>query len=344
MRHASSPGPKAPRRALWAFVLILGLVLVLVVLRPWGHGDNHDHSAHGKVAESTEESSRKKGREVLRAGAAAPLREGDPEGQFHHLFDRQGNKFLLSRTGPKNLIPDSDAPAGMDLWLRSADGTERLVAEGVYRAKFSPDGTKIAYTTENAELHVEGIAGDKLHTVAHSYDPSWSPDSSKVAFAKAQDGSHVVFPETLQITVLDVGTGDFKAVTDGSSDDVRPHFSPENPDCIIFVNGGRSGLASFWKVCGDGPPEQLTNRGMQGVNDLFVPTPYKTSFFERGWFVYDFKNGEQQETWAVRIGADGQAQHRKIGQGIEPRFGSDGKLTTVRYEGERAHVLTHAFP
>ena len=255
---------------------------------------------------------------------------GLPFGSFEYLFDKAGNanRFLFGKRHDDEFRPDSDAPSGMDLWLQDESGNDRLVNESVTRAKFSPDGSKIAFTTRDGVLHVEDLGGDKLAEIAGVYGPSWKPDSTAVIFSKVGEGQDPLRPGTRQLRALNIATGKVEALTDGRFDDGRPEFNPTS-DWVLFVSGARSGIASFWKVpANGGRPEQVTNIGLQQVNENFVPTPYDRTMWspDNQWFVYDFKAGEQQETWGLQFDTGGKLKRAtKLADGINPRWQEDGR-------------------
>ncbi len=306
------------------------------------HSEGHDHAAH---AAETDPRLR-----TARQLAESFRPDGEPMGNYLYLFDKaaNANRFLLSKASSKNFVPDSDAAAGWDLWIQDESGKERLISDDVFRAQFSPDGKKIAYTTADCVLHVEDLAGDKVASVERAYEPNWRSDSAALVFAQVAEDRPVHMPEVLGLSVFDLNSGEIKKLTDGKWDDVRPHFDPSD-EWILFVSGARSGLASFWKVSADGgQPEQVTNLGMEQVNDLFVPTPYDRTLWsdDKRWFIYDFKNGEQEEIWGLEFDAKGNFKGaKKLGEGVDPRWAADGRtIVSLRQNGGRVEPVEYTLP
>jgi dipeptidyl aminopeptidase/acylaminoacyl peptidase len=99
-----------------------------------------------------------------------------------YLFDRSpvGKNLLVSRS--RSEADGGQGTKGETLWLQDETGNERLVANGVVAARFSPDGGKIAYATDSYELYVETLAGESLAHVSRARDPSWRADSGAVGF------------------------------------------------------------------------------------------------------------------------------------------------------------------
>lgn len=272
-----------------------------------------------------------------------------PQGSFEHVFDKAPgvNRFLLSHGRDAKFVPDSDAPSGMDLWIQNENGEERLVDQSVYRARFSPDGTKIAYATSECVMHIEDLQGRQLAKIDRAYEPSWKPDGSGVVFAQVPNDRDIHLPGVLHISTLDLATGEVQQLTDGKWDDSHPEYSPSG-DSVIFVSGGRSGFASFWKVSPGSEPEQLTNPGAEAVDEKFVPTPYNRTLWsqDKRWFVYDFKNGDREEIWGLEFAPDGKLkQTQLLAAGLDPQLRDDGRtIVFSKREGETVETFAYQLP
>jgi WD40 repeat protein len=253
-------------------------------------------------------------------------------GPYHRLFDWKQTpgvtRFLVSKGRDGHFLSDSDAPSGVDLWLGDGNGGERQIHASVYCARFSPDGQTLAYTTSDCELRIEEPEGRRLHTVRGAYNPNWKSDGRTVLFEKVPAGGNFHLPETLHLAKLDVATGKVNLLTDGRFDDVRPEFHPSGK-WVLFVSGGRSGFASFWKISPDGSePEQVTNLSLKRVDESFVPTPYKKTLWSADgrWFVYDFKSGEVRQVWGLEFDVSGKLlRAMKLADGLAPQWLEEGK-------------------
>lgn len=350
MRSEPSCTGNEPRRSSfrWIFPLIvLFLVLGLFLSR---RNSDHQDSAKADQDHAGHKSENDPRRRSPRELANSFRREGEPKGVYRYMFDKaaNANRFLIAKGHSKNYVPDTDAAAGWDLWIQDENGNERLIAEDVYRAQFSPDGNKIAYTTSDCVLHVEDIAGGKVAKVERAYEPNWRSDSDALVFAQVPEGRSLHIPEVLGLSVFDLNSGQIKPLTDGKWDDVRPHYDPSDK-YVLFVSGGRTGLASFWRVSAEGgQPEQVTNLGMEQVNELFVPTPYDRTLWsdDKRWFVYDFKNGDQEEIWGLEFDPSGKYKGaKKLGEGVDPRLAADGKtIVSLRQNGGRTESVEYALP
>jgi Tol biopolymer transport system component len=102
------------------------------------------------------------------------------------------------------------------------------------RPKFSPDGTKIAFTEGTSEFsRISMINSDgtnyriltrsdstnsKYLTEPIAGHPSWSPDGSKIAFHQAVDGN-------VDIYTIDLENNNIRRVTNNNSKNVQPSWS-----------------------------------------------------------------------------------------------------------------------
>ncbi len=306
------------------------LAFLVWLLWPKTPATNHPQSM-AENSESTKPSITEGHQKVRRHAAHEQILSQDfPSGTFEYVFDKaqNANRFLFGKGRDEKFRPHSDAPSGLDLWLQDESGNDRLLDGSVTRAKFSPDGNRIAFTTSDGVLHVQDLEGNRLAEVAGVYGPSWKPDSSTVIFSKVGEGQDPHKPGTRQLTAINIVTGKMESLTDGQFDDGRPEFNPSS-EWVIFVSGARSGIASFWKVpAKGGKPVQLTNVGLREVNENFVPPPYDKTMWsaDQRWFVYDFKSGDQQETWGLEFNADGTLKRaNKLADGINPRWQDDGR-------------------
>ena len=79
------------------------------------------------------------------------------------------------------------------IWTMNADGTNATSVvtqpNGDSGPAFSPDGTKIAFTTGPSNIAIVNADGSGLTTIVlNAKEPTWSPDGTKIAYVAFRDG------------------------------------------------------------------------------------------------------------------------------------------------------------
>lgn len=155
-----------------------------------------------------------------------------------------------------------------DIVVTNGVGADRRYLTGTLVGAFdgepawSPDGTKIAFTSDRdafflGELDIYVIdvdGGDPRRLTdapgSHS-DPAWSPDGTKIAFASDRNGD-------FEIYVMNADGGDPVRLTDAVGADSDPAWSPDGTK--IAFTSHRDGNAEVYVMNADGSnPVNLTN-------------------------------------------------------------------------------------
>ena len=138
-----------------------------------------------------------------------------PDGRLAYRSVRDGigsiyldEQRVLVETSSAEWSPSGKAIAysaahqfGFDVWLTDARAGERwnltsTLHEDAYNPRWSPDGTRIAFATEEAVyvMRADGSGLRRLVTQPHDLALSWSPDGTRVAWVgntKRNFGIHV---------------------------------------------------------------------------------------------------------------------------------------------------------
>jgi Tol biopolymer transport system component len=158
---------------------------------------------------------------------------------------------------------------GSSIWIVPANGgtPQRLTDEGTDAVvgSWSPDGSKLAYTTGsggNSDVYVASInvlvsaltgASAVAADPANDWGPAWSPDGSQLAFVSNRSGIDQVW-----VVQADDATASPVQVTDGGSNAWVPAFSPDGKR-IVFVSD-RDGEPEVWSMTTNGSDQvNLTN-------------------------------------------------------------------------------------
>lgn len=280
-----------------------------------------------------------------RPTAASELTSKSTLTNIQYVFDSNKasgtNRFLVGTKWDENYREMSDSPSGREMWITDEFGNERLVHESVFRARFSPDGSKVAFTTSDCVLHVETLKGDQLASVEKAFDPYWRQDGKEILFVKVPAEVELWPAEVMNLATLDYNTGETKLLTEGAYDDCLPSFSSSGK-WVLFVSGARSGWASFYILpASGGDPVQLTNR------DSGIPVPYDRMHWSADgrWFIYDAKDGDTEETWALEITENGQLKGaKKLADALDPQIADDGSIVSLRKTGDVTEPIVSRLP
>jgi len=167
---------------------------------------------------------------------------------YSPVFSPDGSKIAL-RGYPKGAVSGG---ANYDLYVMNADGSgvtnmttspeDVQSAFSQSYAQWSPDGSMIAYDGDDG-LYVMNADGSDQRKLANGGNPTWSPDSSRIAFAMGRDhGADLwtIRPDGTSITQLTQSTG-WDELPVWSPDGSRIAFLREH--AIYVVNDDGTGLA-----------------------------------------------------------------------------------------------------
>lgn len=183
------------------------------------------------------------------------------------------------------------------IYLVNADGTSLQVLtsmeEGACQPSWSPDGSQLAFISpcrgrgefyENiytdSSLYVikaDGTGTRALTAVPGSdFDPAWSPDGERIAFASSRDGRKEIY-------VLDIDTGAVIRLTtsNGDVENSQPSWSPDGRQITYTVK--RFGAYQVWAMADTGEEKvQLVRSGQQLWDYLPIwSTDGQTIFFNQ---------------------------------------------------------------
>jgi len=226
-----------------------------------------------------------------------------PNGQFFaYASDASGNRdiYLQRIAGGRaiNLTEDSldddHQPAfspdgeriafrsereGGGIFIMGATGeTVRHIAEHGYYPDWSPDGTKLVFSTSRSiDLHrwsgdidqriwtVDLSTGNLERVLDHSaMMPAWSPDGRWIAFYGVRGSSETEAKAHYDLFTVSAGGGDANAVTEDVHFEHSPAWSPDSRSLYYVAQAG--GSRDLWKVSIDeatgerlGNPERMTS-------------------------------------------------------------------------------------
>jgi Tol biopolymer transport system component len=108
-----------------------------------------------------------------------------------------------------------------------------------YRPDWSPDGTKIAFTSYrdgNFDIYVMNADGSGQTNISNNpaddFGPDWSPDGTKIAFTSYRDNDN---NEIYVMNAAD-GSNQTRLSTDDDADDFGPDWSPDGTKIVFASN------------------------------------------------------------------------------------------------------------
>jgi len=185
------------------------------------------------------------------------------------------------QAGDKGFFPNPNGGAACDseIWaLDPATGADRqLTFDAVpdYDARWSPDGTRIAFAHGERDYHdftriyvmgADGTGARRLTPAAQSEEsgPAWSPTGLRIAYTADPNGG----PGGALFTIGADGTAPLR-LGEGSAEtgylNLRPEYTPDGTR-IMFVRIAGFGLPGLWSISAVGGPAFEVATGDVRVN------------------------------------------------------------------------------
>ncbi len=216
---------------------------------------------------------------------------------YSPVFSPDGSKIVF-RGYPRSGLGASGG-ANYDLYVMNTDGSGVTnvtrspddVRRGVsqYYAEWSPDGSMIAYDSDDGGFHVMNADGsDERKIVDEGGSPTWSPDGSWIAFVMGRDhGAELwkIHPDGTGLTQLTQSTGS----------DELPVWSPDGSriaflrDRVLYlVNADGTGLTVLADIQGAYPFQpQWSPDGTTLVFEVEMPSETPSEQAGRNYDIFE---------------------------------------------------------
>ncbi len=255
---------------------------------------------------------------------------------------------LLIGAEPRALLPDSEDQGGYDLYTvdtRTGKLIQLTSGQEVTRAVWnSQTGHVLAATRQMEIVDIDPAHPFDLEVVVdHAITPAVSPDGRRLAYGRLPDEwSPGALPESISLHVYDLDTADDRELTSGF-DDIEPIWTPDSQK-LLFLSGGRTGVHSLWSIGAKGSePQQLTNLGLETVDDQFIPSPSfntEVTWSDDGQtLLFGAHYTDEGEIYTLDFSADPtHPSLRDYGPGAAPQW-QNGSITVLRTDDPEKVVL-----
>jgi TolB protein len=222
------------------------------------------------------------------------------------------------------------------LFTINPDGTgvKPLLPERATDPAWSPDGTRVAFTTDNREVAVVNADGSGRTTLTSrvdgtAEDPSWSPDGRKIAFTRFLPGEG--FFGAFEIHTMNADGTDARRLTNSRQDGrglhaTEPAWSPDGSR-IAFTrtNTVPGGLIDdeIYVMSADGTG--LVNLSNNPAGNFSLPNDLSPAWSPDGTQIV-FSSRREGTFGAHVMNADGSGLHRVVTapQASHPAWSPDG--------------------
>lgn len=192
---------------------------------------------------------------------------------------------------PKSLEASdaADLHGGMDVYVITADGSgvKRLTTlnpEDEIDPAWSPDGSRIAFSSDRTDPEVTGLLSDifvmnadgsnikqiTTESGGGNFEPTWSPDGSRIAFTSNRDGN-------LDIFAMDSNGKSPTNLTNNTTLDLQPVWSP-NADRIAYASFAGGNFEVFVMDADGSNQTNLTNDASTDNDPAWSPDGSQIAF------------------------------------------------------------------
>ncbi|MEP6754378.1 MAG: S41 family peptidase [Chthonomonadales bacterium] len=197
--------------------------------------------------------------------------------------------------------------------------------------EISPDGKTLALVIRGELWTIPTTGGNAKRLTknpAHDYDIAWSKDGKSLLFVSDRNGNFNIF-------TIDVATKEEKQLSNGPSDDINPHLSPDGK-LVAFLRSGTQGGIYVTSIDGTGLARKIVESN--GNNLEFGIGINSYSWSPDGKYIAFSRRDSitSADVWVATV-ADGKSINVTYtpGDNIRPEWTSDGKFLVFISDRDR---------
>ena len=119
------------------------------------------------------------------------------------------------------------------------NGNKKILFKGegyILNLRQSPDGKKVVYEIAGGDLWVLDIETFEKTKLGIGHEPSWNPNSDKIAYMVTEDNGHVIISSEIFVINAD-GTGKINLTQTSDQLEMRPDWHPDGKWIIYDLDG-----------------------------------------------------------------------------------------------------------
>ena len=182
---------------------------------------------------------------------------------------------VFSPDGERIAFRSSREGGGIFIMGRTGEAARRVTRMG-FKPSWSPDGTQLAFTTENVELNPQNSEGrselwavtvntgeSRRLNAGDAVLASWSPHNHRIAYTHRLGN-----PAQGDVWTIPVTGGTPTPVTSDSATDWNPIWSPDGN--YLYFASDRGGSMNLWRV----PIDEASGKTRGEPEPITTPAPY----------------------------------------------------------------------
>jgi len=239
---------------------------------------------------------------------------------------------------------DRAGNGSLDIWVQQpfpgSQPIQRTFTDAdEYEPAFSPDGSRIAYRSEQnggGVYVISALSGEPQRLAARGRGPQFSPDGRNIVFWR---GNFTGPPQTAgygepDVFIVPASGGEEKTVHTGLAETSHPVWSPGGNSLLVYGTKGRAAgyplgeaqsAGDWWIMPGEGgaarPTRAFEAFRQEGIRIAYPESPRPTAWVGN-WVYFQARKGDVLNAWRIRLSpmesqVSGPPEQLTFGTGLE---------------------------